>query len=218
MTNKSSLLVIDGQQRLTTITLLLAALRDAVGNEEIIEGFSAAKLNGYYLTNPLESGNRKSRLILSDVDRDSLLYLLGGPKPKEESLAITNNFNLFKEWISECKDLKTLCLGLLKLQIVDIALSRGTDNPQLIFQSMNSTGMELSEANLIKNYLLMGLQPETQEILYKNYWRPMEIDFGQEAHRTLFDSFIRHYLSWKTEVIPNIKRIYDEFKFYVEKE
>lgn len=210
--------MIDGQQRLTTITLLLAALREAVGVEEIVEGFSATKINGYYLTNPLESGNRKYRLILSDVDRDSLLYLLGGPEPKEESLAITNNFNLFKEWISECEDLKTLCLGLLKLQIVDIALSRGTDNPQLIFQSMNSTGMELSEADLIRNHLLMGLKPEDQEELYKSYWRPMELDFGQEAHRTLFDSFIRHYLSWKIEAIPNIKRIYEEFKFYIQKE
>lgn len=215
---KSPLLVIDGQQRLTTITLLLAALREAVGDEEIIEGFSEAKIDGYYLKNPLESGDRKYRLLLSDVDRETLLHILGGPEPKEESVAIRTNFNLFREWIADCGDLKTLCLGLQKLQIVDIALSRGNDNPQLIFESMNSTGMELSQADLIRNYLLMGLAPEEQKDLYKGFWRPMEMDFGQEAYKTLFDSFIRHYLSWKTGDIPNINRIYDEFKAFAQEE
>lgn len=215
---KSPLLVIDGQQRLTTITLLLAALRETVGDEEIVEGFSAAKIDGYYLKNPLESGDRKYRLLLSDVDRESLLHILGAPEPKEESLAIRTNFNHFREWIADCDDLKTLCLGLQKLQIVDIALSRGHDNPQLIFESMNSTGMELSQADLIRNYLLMGLVPEEQKELYKGFWRPMEMDFGQEAYKTLFDSFIRHYLSWKTGDIPNINRIYDEFKAFAQEE
>lgn len=215
---KSPLLVIDGQQRLTTITLLLAALREAVGDEEIIEGFSEAKIDGYYLKNPLESGDRKYRLLLSDVDRETLLHILGGPEPKEKSVAIRTNFNLFREWIADCGNLKTLCLGLQKLQIVDIALSRGNDNPQLIFESMNSTGMELSQADLIRNYLLMGLAPEEQKDLYKGYWRPMEMDFGQEAYKTLFDSFIRHYLSWKTGDIPNINRIYDEFKAFAQEE
>lgn len=215
---KSPLLVIDGQQRLTTITLLLAALLEAVGEKEIVEGFNATKISGYYLMNPLESGDRKYRLLLSEADRASLLHILGGPEPKEESLAITANFNLFKELIADCGDLKTLCHGLQKLQIVDIALSRGSDNPQLIFESMNSTGMALSQADLIRNYLLMGLAPEEQEKLYKGYWRPMELDFGQEAYKELFDSFIRHYLSWKTDNIPNINRIYEEFKIHSQKE
>lgn len=214
---KSPLLVIDGQQRLTTITLLLAALCEAVGENEVISGFNAAKIAGYYLINPLESGNRKYRLLLSDADRDSLLHILDGPEPKEESHAIKTNFNLFREWVADCGDIRTICRGLQKLQIVDIALSRGNDNPQLIFESMNSTGMALSQADLIRNYLLMGLAPEEQEKFYKGFWRPMELDFGQEAYKTLFDSFIRHYLSWKTGDIPNKDMIYDEFKAYTQK-
>lgn len=213
---KSPLLVIDGQQRLTTITLLLAALREVVGENEIVEGFSEAKITGYYLLNPLETGYRKYRLLLSDVDRDSLLYILGGPEPKVASVAINTNYELFREWVRDCPDLKILCLGLQKLQIVDIALSRGTDNPQLIFESMNSTGMALSQADLIRNYLLMGLPPSEQAELYNGFWRPMELDFGQEAYKTQFDSFIRHYLSWKTGDIPNINRIYDEFKMFAQ--
>lgn len=215
---KSPLLVIDGQQRLTTVTLLLAAMREAVSGNEIVEGFSEAKITGYYLLNPLESGDRKYRLLLSDVDRSSLLHILGAPEPKEASLAINVNYDLFREWIRDCPDLKTLCLGLQKLQIVDIALNRGSDNPQLIFESMNSTGMALSQADLIRNYLLMGLAPDEQAELYNGFWRPMELDFGQEAYKTQFDSFIRHYLSWKTGDIPNINRIYDEFKVFAQGE
>ena len=87
---------------------------------------------------------------------------------------------------------------------MDIALTRDQDNPQLIFESMNSTGKELSQADLIRNFILMGLEPQLQTRLYEQSWRPMELDFGQEAYGTHFDSFMRHYLTVKTGEIPNI--------------
>ena len=96
--------------------------------------------------------------------------------------------------------------------VVDIALSRDQDNPQLIFESMNSTGRELTQADLIRNFILMGLEPELQTRLYENYWRPMELDFGQEAYGTHFDSFMRHYLTVKTGDIPRLDAVYDAFK------
>ena len=103
------------------------------------------------------------------------------------------------ELLAEQKgDLAPVCRGLAKLVVVDIALSRDQDNPQLIFESMNSTGKELSQADLIRNFILMGLDPGRQTRLYEEYWRPMELDFGQEAYGTQFDSFMRHYLTVRT--------------------
>ena len=100
--------------------------------------------------------------------------------------------------------LASVCKGLAKLVVVDIALSRDQDNPQLIFESMNSTGRELTQADLIRNFILMGLEPNLQTSLYKKYWRPMEVDFGQDAYGTHFDGFMRHYLTVKTGEIPNV--------------
>src|SRR6202035_1467967 len=96
--------------------------------------------------------------------------------------------------------------------VVDISLSREQDNAQLIFESLNSTGRELSQADLIRNFILMGLEPHIQTRLYEQYWRPMEVDFGQEAYAGQFDAFMRHYLTLKTGEIPNIRDVYTAFK------
>lgn len=208
------LLVIDGQQRLTTVSLLLAALAKAVAEGEPFDGFSQRKIKNYYLLNPEESGERHFKLLLSQTDKASLTAIVGNhEQPKEHSLRVAQNFKLFEELISGCgSDLAAVCKGLAKLMMVDIKLKRGEDNPQLIFESMNSTGKELSQADLIRNYILMGLEPELQTRLYEQFWRPMEIDFGQEAYGTHFDAFMRHYLTVKTGEIPNINAVYDAFK------
>ncbi len=216
VTTQSPLLVIDGQQRLTTVTLLIAALAKALGDKEPIEDFSAAKLRGYYLSNPLESGDRRYKLLLSQTDKDSLISIVSeSPQPKEASVRVTQNFQLFEQLISDRQgDFIPICKGLAKLVVVDIALSRDQDNPQLIFESMNSTGRELSQADLIRNFILMGLEPALQTRLYEQYWRPMELDFGQEAYGTHFDAFMRHYLTVKTGEIPNVSEVYEAFKAY----
>ncbi len=214
VSSQSPLLMIDGQQRLTTVTLVIAALAKALGVTEPIEDFSAEKLRGYYLLNPLEKELRHFKLMLSQTDRDSLIAIVGDTEqPKEQSLRVTENFAMFESWIADCKgDLIAVCKGLAKLVVVDIALSRDQDNPQLIFESMNSTGRELSQADLIRNFILMGLEPELQTTLYSQFWRPMEVDFGQEAYGTHFDGFMRHYLTVKTGEIPNVREVYDAFK------
>jgi len=214
VTHQSPLLVIDGQQRLTTVTLIIAALAKAVGETEPLDGFSGAMLRGYYLLNPLEKGERKFKLILSQTDKTSLTAIAGEQEqPQEKSLRVTQNFELFEGLLAGCKgDFLAVCKGLAKLVVVDIALNRDQDNPQLIFESMNSTGKELSQADLIRNYILMGLEQELQTRLYEQFWRPMELDFGQEAYGTHFDGFMRHYLTLKTGEIPNINAVYDAFK------
>jgi uncharacterized protein with ParB-like and HNH nuclease domain/predicted transport protein len=214
VSHQSPLLVIDGQQRLTTVTLLIEALARAVGDDEPIDGFSAPKLREYYLTNRLENGDRFFKLLLSQTDNASLKAIIRNTEPPQTpSLRVTTNFQLFTELLAEHKpDLATICRGLAKLVVVDIALNRELDNPQLIFESMNSTGKELSQADLIRNYILMGLDPTLQTRLYEEFWRPMELDFGQEAYGTQFDGFMRQYLTVRTGEIPREREVYEAFK------
>jgi len=212
----SPLLVIDGQQRLTTVTLLVEALARSLGDSEPLDGFSAKKLRNYYLLNPLEDGERRYKLVLSQTDKTSLMAMLDQqPTPKEQSIRVEASFDFFRQRVAEAKDdVVALCKGLAKLVIVDISLSRDQDNPQLIFESLNSTGRELSQADLIRNFILMGLEPQLQTKLYEKYWRPMEVDFGQEAYPTHFDGFMRHYLTVTTGEIPNVREVYEAFKQY----
>lgn len=216
VTHQAPMLVIDGQQRLTTVSLLIEALARALGDSEPVEGFSAVKLRHYYLSNPLEDGDRYYKLLLSQTDNASLKAIIKRAEQlKERSLRVTQNFDLFTELLKEQKgDLTAVCKGLAKLVVVDVALSREQDNPQLIFESMNSTGKELSQADLIRNFILMGLEPALQTRLYEEYWRPMEQDFGQEAYGTQFDGFMRHYLTVRTGEIPRERDVYEAFKDY----
>ena len=223
VSSQTPLLVIDGQQRLTSISLLISALAEKLeklpeGEQEILEGFSPRKLKNYYLRNPEEEGEKHYKLILSKTDKDSLVAILNRAiKPQEYSVRIYENYELFKKWIDGYSDrLDIVCRGIAKLVLVDIALSRDQDNPQLIFESMNSTGKELTQADLIRNYILMGLDIKEQTHLYEQFWRPMEIEFGQEAYNSDFDSFMRHYLTVKTGKIPRINEVYDRFKEYAE--
>ncbi len=211
-THSSPLLIIDGQQRLTTITLLFIALRnhssDEVKHKEIES----------YLINSDKDGDKKFRLILSESDKDTLLFLIdkNKRKPSEPSLKIMENFKLFEEWIRKNTDkLETIFKGLEKLMIVWIALEKGKDDPQLIFESMNSKGIELTQADLIRNYIVMETEVKKQEDFYNQYWRAMEEDFKQ--NETLFSQFVRHYLTIKTGKTPNEKRVYGAFKDYRQK-
>ena len=219
VSSQSPLLVIDGQQRLSTVTLILEALARQLGDSEPVDGFSAKKLRSYYLLNPLEEGERGFKLLLTQTDKASLLALVQQKaQPTDQSLRVTENFAFFEEQVKNLGgDLSGLCHGLAKLVVVDIALSRDQDNPQLIFESMNSTGRELSQADLIRNFILMGLEPAHQTRLYEDHWRPMEVGFGQEGYGSHFDSFMRHYLTLKTGEIPNVRAVYEAFKSHARK-
>ncbi|GAA7458012.1 DUF262 and DUF1524 domain-containing protein [Helicobacter pylori] len=212
-TPSSPLLIIDGQQRLTTITLLFIALRNHLSDEVKRKEIES------YLINSNKDGDKKFRLILSESDKDTLLSLIdkNKRKPSEPSVKIVENFELFKKWISENTDkLETIFKGLEKLMIVWIALEKGKDDPQLIFESMNSKGIELTQTDLIRNYIVMETEVGKQEDFYNQYWRAMEEDFKQ--NETLFNKFVRHYLTIKTGKIPKEKRVYEAFKGYQQKE
>lgn len=209
--SNNALLIIDGQQRLTTITLLLTALRDHWSDKH-------KEIENHYLINSDKDGDKKFRLILSESDKDTLLSLIDKDrrKPSEPSLKIVENFKLFEEWVSNTDKLETIFKGLEKLMIVEIALEKEKDDPQLIFESMNSKGMELAQTDLIRNYIIMETENEKQEGFYNKYWRAMEEDFKQ--NKKLFDRFVRHYLTIKTREIPNINKVYVALKDYRQKE
>ncbi len=207
----NALLIIDGQQRLTTITLLLTALRDHWSDKR-------KEIEDHYLINSGKDGDKKFRLILSDSDKDTLLSLIdkNRRKPSEPSSKIMENFKLFEEWVSNTNKLETIFKGLEKLMIVYIALEKEKYDPQLIFESMNSKGIELTQTDLIRNYIVMETEVEKQESFYNKYWRAMEEEF--EQNKKLFDRFVRHYLTIKTREIPNINKVYVAFKDYQQKE
>ncbi len=213
--SNNPLLIIDGQQRLTTITLLLIALRNHSSDEVKRKEIES------YLINSNKDGDKKFRLILSESDKDTLLFLIDKDrrKPSEPSLKIVENFKLFEKWIRENTDkLETIFKGLDKLMIVWIALKKEKDDPQLIFESMNSKGIELTRSDLIRNYIIMETEVGKQEDFYNQYWRAMEENFKQSEKQSkredLFNKFVRHYLTIKTGKIPNEKRVYEAFKRY----
>ncbi|GAA8894700.1 DUF262 and DUF1524 domain-containing protein [Helicobacter pylori] len=211
--SNNALLIIDGQQRLTTITLLLTALRNHLSDE-----VKCKEIEDHYLINSDKDGDKKFRLILSESDKDTLLSLIDKDKrkPSEPSSKIVENFKLFEEWVSNTDKLETIFKGLEKLMIVKIALKKGKDEPQLIFESMNSKGMELTQTDLIRNYIVMETEIEKQEGFYNKYWRAMEENFKQ--NKKWFDRFVRHYLTIKTREIPNINKVYVALKDYRQKE
>lgn len=216
ITSIPQLLVIDGQQRLTTLTLLLAALGEF--SEEHEADITRRKIRNYFLLNIEEDNDLRYKLVLTQSDKDTLMRIVEDRQlPEIRSTRVIDNYRFFRDQIRRSGvDPDTLYEGIGKLSIVDISLDRERDNPQLIFESLNSTGLDLSQADLIRNYVLMGLESKNQERIYNDYWRPMEQSFGQTEYSTLFDRFMRDYLTLKSKSgnIPNIGDVYSSFKSY----
>lgn len=206
-------LVIDGQQRLTTITLLIAAMVKFIEeNPECSIETTAKKLKNYYLFNAEEENDLYFKLLLTRRDKETLTNLLTNkPLPTKHSHRIIENYDFFFKQLNE-NNINKVYKGLQKLIVVDVALERDKDNPQLIFESLNSTGLNLSQADLIRNYILMGQESTFQKHLYETYWFPMEQSFGENI--TSLPLFMRDYLTMKLNSIPKISDVYDTFKEY----
>lgn len=209
------LLVIDGQQRLTTVTLIVIALAEFIRDNNVEIDTTFTKLQNYYLLNAEEDSELRYKLLLTKRDKETLINLINGIEPAEDhSLRLVENYKFFKSKISK-ENIGDVYNGILRLFIVDVALEKDKDNPQLIFESMNSTGLDLSQADLIRNYILMGQDIKLQTLLYEQFWFPMEQSYGNE-YAARFNWFIRDYLSVKTGIIPTISQVYEDFKIYVQ--
>ena len=195
------LLLIDGQQRLTTLSLLLSALCRFVEEKQDID-ITPAELSSLYLFNESKTEEARYKQLLSRRDKETLIHILENrDPPANPSLLLVKNFQLF---LSKLKDVRPEIVyrGIQRLKIVDIMLTRNEDDPQVIFESLNAAGLSLSEADKIRNYILMGQKIEFQTKLYEDSWFSMEQLFRDEAPRR-FDSFMRDYLTLSTRRIPN---------------
>lgn len=212
----NQLLVIDGQQRLTTLSLLLLALANYYELKEGTADKTKKKLLNYYLLNSEENDIQKYKLNLTQTDKETYFSIIDGTEPpRNYSPRIVENYKYFEENIRKSKlEPDEILRGIQKLFIVDVSLDRNYDNPQLIFESLNSTGLDLSQADLIRNFILMGQEPKAQEELYKKYWLPMEQNYGYE-YSAYFDRFMRDFLTIKTGSIPTMRDVYKEFKKYL---
>lgn len=215
-TGVQKFMIIDGQQRMTTLTLLLIALRNYAVEHPEDTTINAPMITDMCLKNTYQQGDEQYKLLLTQSDRQTLLQLIEGIQTDETtSKRLVNNCNYFSERIKAQEVLpKDIYQAIGKLQIVNITLDRAVDDPQLIFESLNSTGMDLSQSDLIRNYILMGLEPEEQAHIYETIWYPMEKLFGYEKQSDSMDKFFRDYLTYKNGRIPNLNKIYEEFKIY----
>lgn len=209
-------LVIDGQQRLTTCLLLLMALRDHLkqSGAQVVPADSPDALHNQYLVNPyVDKPELRSKLQLRRVDNEWLQHLLlEAPEPKDRQSQLPSNLAYLRGLIAE-KDAGRVLKGIRRLMIVSVSLSPGQDNPQLIFESLNSTGVKLAQADLVRNYVLMGHPEQVQTDWYLKYWRPLEEAFGT-SYRALFDSFLRDFLTLELRPAKPFKleNVYAEFK------
>ena len=217
------LLLIDGQQRITTISLLLVALaRFAARHPNRELPFSAKEiLVSGYLTNRFRTGEDYYKLTLSKTDRAAyraVVDALGtNVQPElDPSTRLAQNLAYFERRVEALDDVEAVWAGLHRLEVVAIALSQGQDDPQLIFESMNATGKDLSNADLVRNFVLMSYTLDEQPALYHTYWQPIEQILGTSHFDESFDDFLRSYLTIMHAPTSMAKvDVYQAFKRYV---
>ena len=215
-TPRGTRVVIDGQQRITTVFLLLAAIRSQLkagvitaDNEELAED-----IEDYYLLDRKHKKEQKLRLKLVKSDSDAFKTILD---EKEDDYIqgsnVTQNFLYFCDRLASLDDVEIddLYEAIKSLCVIDIKLDEA-DDAQLIFESLNSTGLDLSEADKIRNYVLMNLDQERQEVYYENFWNKIELNTDYEV-----SEYIRFYLAARQGKTPAIKRVYPAFRAYANK-
>lgn len=169
-TDVPRLLIIDGQQRVTTVCLIIMALSEFLKQNNVEIETNTAKLKNYYLLYSDEDNELRYKLLLTRKDKETYINLLNDhPLPERHSKLIIENYKYFLENINN-ENVIAVYNGIMKLFVVDVTLEKEKDNPQLIFESMNSTGLDLSQADLIRNYILMGQEIKVQTQLYEKYW------------------------------------------------
>ncbi len=205
------LTVIDGQQRLTTITLVYIALLNLARKQNNI--MLEEEITETYLINKFAADPEKLKLRPTENNDKALKSLLLHREDEfVEYSRIIENFNYLKGRINEHNQ-GIIREGLKKLVFVEISLDRDKDDSQRIFESLNSTGLDLSQADLIRNYILMNLKREDQQKIYSNYWQPIEnACTHSESNANKVSGFIRDYLTIKNREIPNKSKVYQAFK------
>lgn len=206
-------LIIDGQQRLTTMSLLFLALYNLLEEKIIISEDESLKDQIYedFLVDKYQPQEKRMKLKPIKNDQKAFSKLFNSKDDYIKDSNLTINYSYFYERIQKQEiTIDELFDAICRLEIINITLNN-EDNPQLIFESLNSTGLDLSEGDKIRNYILMGLPKQKQDEYYEKYWNCIE-----KCTKYDVSSFIRDYLSVKQLVIPSQKKVYINFKKYVE--
>lgn len=203
--------VIDGQQRLTTVSILMLALTHALRDGEIAskDADLADKIELDFLR--IGSMKQETKFKLKPVkdDADAYRRIFGSEDDFLESSNITANYKYFRQRLKDtASSADDIWKAIQSLEVMHLDLEE-YDDPQRIFESLNSTGLELREADKIRNFILMGHSPDVQERLYEDRWNPTEKNSDFET-----DAFIRWYLTTKNASTPREQDVYEEFKAY----
>ncbi len=206
------LVIIDGQQRLTTINILYVALyrfAKESGNE-----VDSNRLYNMFLINQFVSES-DYKLKLKQTDNNSKAFsaiINGTEKTYDKFSNVIENYNFFKQQINN-ENFETILKGLKRLIFVEVSLERGNDDPQRIFESLNSTGLDLSQSDLIRNFILMDLEPQDQHKVFAEIWNPIEENARDLTKQSsMVSDYIRDYLTLRNNKIPNKSKVYAEFK------
>ena len=205
--------IIDGQQRLTTVTLLLLAMRNLIAQQKLVSqsGRLDEQIAQRFLISPWAAAEDQIKLRPVKGDREALARLFGAEEDFDPASNLTHNYRFFCDMLlKESISIDELYAGIGKLEIISITLDHD-DNAQLIFESLNSTGLALEEGDKIRNYILMGLNPREQNSYYDTYWTKIEKCTGNDV-----SSFVRDYLSIKEQVTPTLNTVYHAFKVYAD--
>ena len=205
--------IIDGQQRLTTVTLLLLAMRNLIAKGIISsgEGKLDEQISQRFLIAPWAKEDDRIKLRPVKSDREALERLFGDEEDYDNSSNLTINYRFFCDTLLKQEvPVDDLYTAVGRLEIISITLDPG-DNAQLIFESLNSTGLALTEGDKIRNFILMGLPPTEQNHFYDSYWAKIEKCTGNDV-----SGFVRDYLSIKQQSTPTINNVYRVFKSYAE--
>jgi len=211
----SGMIVIDGQQRITTISLLMLAIRNSLlsGETQASRGGSTPDwiLNEFLLERCYPPRMDALKLLLTHEDARIYGALLA-ETALEQGNNICRNYAFFKDCISEMDiSADALLAGMEKLTVIDISIEKA-DNPQLVFESINSTGLDLTEGDKIRNFILMGLTNEKQQAFYEKYWRKIEKLVKRDENSDGIGLFVRDVMTAIRAEIPGLKVIYPEFK------
>lgn len=201
-------ILIDGQQRVTTTILLLKAIIDLIKEDKNYDGYiNTEEIHETYLINRHAPENSRLRLKPVEADMDAFNRLMNNNKSMSR---IYDNYVLLKNLLLESEyTIEELYKAMENINVVYISLDQ-EENPQVIFESLNSTGLSLTQADLIRNFILMGLEYEEQTILYKKYWTEIE----ELLPNKVISDFVRDFLTMKEGTVPNKNKVYESFKNY----
>ena len=200
--------VVDGQQRLTTVSILLACIADALGANGRWEDWTAEIIKNDRLTNPGKSSDRLRKLRLQDGDEEE--YRSGLEGNLQGAGAVTQAWRIVRRLVKQ-NDVAQLLKGLQRLRVVSIGLGEH-DDPQQIFESLNATGRPLTESEKLKNWLLMGLPDAEQQELHDRHWKRIEVSLNAEYSTDRIDTFLRDFLRWKTGELRGVSHVYEDIR------